>query len=211
MLKIPRGTQAKFKRSYVLVPASEKVTWERHRIRRGETLSGIAYRYSISVSAIKEANSLRSSHRIVAGKYLLIPFSPFGNSAGGSSSPASKGDSSGRELLYTVKRGDTLGRIAASFGVSLSRLLRWNDLRSGQYIYPGDKLTVYMFTDVGSTKGSPEDYTELVYTVKRGDTLWGIANDFGVNMLQLVRENQLKDPSCIRPGNKLKIKMSRKL
>jgi membrane-bound lytic murein transglycosylase D len=211
MLKIPRGTRAKFQESYVLVPASQKVTWERHRIRRGETLSGIAYRYSISVSAIKEANSLRSSHRIVAGKYLLIPFSPSGNSAGRSSLPASEGDSSGRELLYTVKRGDTLGRIAASFGVSLSRLLRWNDLRSGQYIYPGDKLTVYMFTDVGSTKGSPEDYTELVYTVKRGDTLWGIANDFGVNLSQLVRENQLKDPSCIRPGNKLKIKMSRKL
>ncbi|MCK4272503.1 LysM peptidoglycan-binding domain-containing protein [bacterium] len=211
MLKIPRGTQAKFKRSYVLVPASEKVTWERHRIRRGETLSGIAYRYGTSVSAIKEANSLRSSHRIVAGKYLLIPSSPFGNSAWSSSLPASEGDSSGRELIYTVKKGDTLGRIAASFGVSLSRILRWNDLRSGKYIYPGDKLTVYLSTDVGSTKGSPEDYTELVYTVKRGDTLWGIANDFGVNLSQLVRENQLKDPSCIRPGNKLKIKMSRKL
>lgn len=214
-LKIPRGSQATFLKNYALVPTSEKITWERHRIKRGETLSGIARRYGTSVSAIKEANSLRSSHRIIAGKYLLIPLSPFGSSTEGMVIPSplawSESDEQSKKLIYTVKKGDALSRIARNFGVSLTQLRRWNDLRSGQYIYPGDKLAIYLPTDIGGSAGSSESYTELIYTVKRGDTLWDIANDFGVNLAELVRENNLKDPSRIWPGKKLKVKMSKKL
>jgi membrane-bound lytic murein transglycosylase D len=110
-----------------------------------------------------------------------------------------------------VKKGDALSRIAANFGVSLSQLSRWNNLRSGKYIYPGDKLTIYLPTEFADRQESQESYSELIYTVKRGDTLWEIAQDFGVSLSELVRENGLKDPSRIKPGNKLKIKMSNKL
>jgi membrane-bound lytic murein transglycosylase D len=211
-LKIPEGTREVFLKNYALVPASEKITWQRHQIRKGETLSGIASRYGTSVSAIKEANSLRSSNRIFAGKYLLIPLAPYGASGESItiSSLATEGlaDISGRNLIYTVRRGDNLSRIARDFGVTLSQLQRWNNLRSGQYIYPGDKLTVYPSSDLGASSGG---YTELIYTVKRGDTLWDIANDFGVSLAQLARENGLKDPSRLHPGKKLKIRMSKNL
>jgi len=215
LLKIPKETRAGFLKNYALVPASEKITWQRHRIKRGETLSGIARRYGTSARAIKEANSLRSSHRIVAGKHLLIPLSPFGSSAENMVIPpprtGGRADATSGKLIYTVKKGDNLSRIVRDFGISLAQLRRWNNLRSSQYIYPGDKLTIYLPTQVGGPPGSPESYTELIYTVKRGDTLWDIANDFGVSLSNLVRENNLKDPASIRPGKKLKIKMSRKL
>ena len=70
--------------------------------------------------------------------------------------------------------------------------------------YSNDKI-------VEVSSGSPEAYTELIYTVRRGDTLWDIANDFGVSLAALARDNGLKNPSRIWPGKKLKIKMSRKL
>jgi membrane-bound lytic murein transglycosylase D len=214
-LKIPKGTGSTFLKNYALVPASEKITWQRHKIQRGETLSGIARRYGTSVSAIKEANSLRSSHRIIAGDHLLIPLSPISGLSGitmSSSTLASEGDeTTSQKVIYTVRRGDNLFRIAREFGVSVAQLCRWNNLRSGQYIYPGNKLTVYPRASFGGSPGSSGSYTELIYTVKRGDTLWDIANDFGVSLASLIRENNLKDPSRIRPGKKLKIKMTSNL
>jgi len=190
------------------VPESEKVSWQRHKIQRGETLSKIAQRYGTSVRAITDANSLRSSHRIIAGKYLLIPIGPYGgapSSLAVNSSSAVEG-SSGEKIIYTVKKGDALSRIAASFGISLSQLRRWNNLRSGAYIYPGDKLTVYLSSGGSASVAGREDFTELVYTVKRGDTLWDIAQDFGVSLAELIQDNGLRNPSRIKPGSKLKIK-----
>jgi len=214
-LKIPKGTQTTFLKNYALVPASEKITWQRHKIQRGETLSGIARHYGTSVSAIKEANSLRSSNRIIAGDHLLIPLSPVSGLAQGraiSSSPAQDGaEAADRKVLYTVRRGDNLYRIARDFGVTVAQLCGWNNLRSGQYIYPGNKLTVYPHAGFGASPGSSESYTELIYTVKQGDTLWDIANDFGVSLSSLIRENNLKDPSRLQPGKKLKVKMSTNL
>ena len=208
VLKIPPGTRDSFVANYALVPESEKVSWQRHKIQRGETLSKIAQRYGTSVRAITDANSLRSSHRIIAGKYLLIPIGPYDGAASYTaavSSSAGKGGS-GEKLLYTVKKGDALSRIAASFGVSLSQLRRWNNLRSGAYIYPGDKLTIYLSSGGSVSVAGREDFTELVYTVKRGDTLWDIAQDFGVSLAALIQDNDLRDPSRIKPGSKLKIK-----
>jgi membrane-bound lytic murein transglycosylase D len=205
-LKIPCGTQETFQANYALVPESEKVSWQRHKIQRGETLSKIARRYGTSVRAITEANSLRSSHRIIAGKYLLIPIGPYSRSSASSMSASARAADSGEKLIYTVKKGDVLSRIAASFGVGLSQLRRWNNLRSGAYIYPGDKLTVYLAPGGSASVPVAENYSELIYTVKRGDTLWDIAQDFGISLAELIRDNDLRDPSRIRPGSKLKIK-----
>jgi len=207
VLKIPPGTRDAFVANYALVPESEKVSWQRHKIQRGETLSKIARHYGTSVRAIADANSLRSSHRIIAGKYLLIPIGPYsGSSASLASTSSSHGQTSGEKLIYTVKKGDALSRIAASFGVGLSQLRRWNNLRSGAYIYPGDKLTIYLSSGGTASVAGREDFTELIYTVKRGDTLWDIAQDFGINLAELIQDNGLRDPSRIKPGSKLKIK-----
>ncbi len=208
-LKIPQGTRQTFLRNYALVPASERITWQRHKIKRGETLSAIARQYGTSVSAIKEANSLRSSHRIFTGNYLLIPLSAYGDQVVFSSQSGT--DAASRKLIYTVKKGDNLSRIAKDFGVSVSQLCRWNNLNARKNIYPGNKLNVYPSLGFGTSPGSAEGYAELIYTVRRGDTLWDIANDFGVTIASLIRENSLKDPSRIQPGKKLKIKMSTNL
>jgi membrane-bound lytic murein transglycosylase D len=44
-----------------------------HRVRRGETLSGIAVRYRVSLKALRRANSIRNEHALLAGTRLRIP------------------------------------------------------------------------------------------------------------------------------------------
>ncbi|MFQ6674254.1 MAG: LysM peptidoglycan-binding domain-containing protein [Fidelibacterota bacterium] len=47
-------------------------------------------------------------------------------------------------MVYTVKRGDTLGQIAENYPTRASNIRRWNGLRYRQYIYPGQKLLIYV-------------------------------------------------------------------
>src|SRR5699024_7624366 len=105
-----------------------------HTVESGDTLSGIAaMNDGVTVSSLMEANGL-SSHIIYPGQHLSFS----GSSSDSSSTTTSTSSSSS---TYTVASGDTLGRIAAQHGVSVSALKSENGL-SSHLIYPGDQLTI---------------------------------------------------------------------
>lgn len=111
-----------------------------HKVRRGETLNGIAARYHTSVSNIKRWNGLRGN-TIQVGQRLKI----YGKSSGGSnasSSSSSKSSSSSGSSTYTVRKGDTLSSIASRHGISLNALLKLNGMSMKSKIYPGMKIRV---------------------------------------------------------------------
>ena len=84
---------------------------------------------------------------------------------------------------YTVKRGDSLYSIANKLGVSVEALKNANGI-SGNLITIGQVLTI-----PSSTDKLPGDY--VVYTVKRGDTLWDIANLYNISVNDIVNYNNL--------------------
>lgn len=99
-----------------------------YRVRRGDTLSGIAFRYGTSVAAIRNANRLRSSF-IYAGQLLRIP-------VGGG------GDIPPRNVTrYCVRYGDTLSAIARRYGTSVRALMSLNRMNSTR-IYAGQCILV---------------------------------------------------------------------
>lgn len=105
-----------------------------HTVENGDTLGGIAAQYDgVSVSSLMDSNGL-SSHMIYPGQNLSF-------SGSSSSSNSSSSDSSASGSTYTVASGDTLGRIAAQNGTSVSALMSENSL-SSHMIYPGDQLTI---------------------------------------------------------------------
>ena len=104
-----------------------------------------------------------------------------------------------QSIVYRVKRGDFLGRIANKFSVRVHEIKRWNGLRSSRLAI-GQRLIIRKNDKAGIASGQKE------YIVKNGDSLWLIARKFpGVSVKDIKRANSLSNAS-IQPGMRLKIK-----
>jgi len=158
-----------------------------HTVRRGETLSGIADKYGVSMRSIMEANNLRSSHFLLQGKRLVIP------GTGGSYAPSGSG-------VYTVKRGDTLYDIARANNVSIKEILDLNNKRSTR-IRPGDKLVLSPFS-----QSSDGNVSTVTHVVKAGDNPAKIAQKYNVDLDDFLAWNKLSRSSTIHIGQKLTVR-----
>lgn len=100
---------------------------------------------------------------------------------------------------YEVKPGDTLWNIAHLYHTSITAIANENALSDPNLIYPGQIFRIPIRDD------TPAAQTYLTYTVKPGDTLWAIANQYHTSIAVLVSLNQIQNESLIYPGQKLKI------
>jgi len=136
ILRVPKGTGDQFSASFASIPADQKIRWERHLVAKGETLAGIATQYNTSPEAIRDINNLKKN-RIIPGKHLLIPVDANAKQQDVSYlSPDQTGKK--QQILYRVRRGDNLTRIASKHDVTVADIRQWNDgirsVRAGQKI-----------------------------------------------------------------------------
>ncbi len=121
---------------------ANKVT---HKVRSGETLSHIAYKYGTSVSKIKQWNGLKSNN-IRVGQRLTIykkGYAPSSSSSSSSSKSSVKTSTSDGYVMYTIRKGDNLWDIAKKFdGVTVNSLMKLNGLTKNSKLYPGDKIKI---------------------------------------------------------------------
>ncbi|HET8855856.1 MAG TPA: transglycosylase SLT domain-containing protein [Salinimicrobium sp.] len=104
-------------------------------------------------------------------------------------------------IRYEVSKGDYLGKIAEQFGVGISEIKKWNNLRNNR-LSIGQDLILYASSDNG---GSSQNGIPDVYTVRKGDSLWSITKKFpGLTIKQLKTWNNMKN-SRLKPGMELKL------
>jgi len=137
------------------------------------------------------------------------------------------------KLTYVVKSGDNLGFISEWYNVRISDIKRWNRIRRNT-IYSGQKLAIYVpkkksskykninkmtFAEKQKMVGNPVPVSSstssdnlstgdyILYTVKSGDTLWEIAQQYpGVTDTDIMQLNNIINAAKIKPGQKLKIR-----
>jgi len=162
----------------------------KYRVKYGDTLWDIAVAHGVSVAELKRVNRL-SSNKIYTGRILIIPGKESGRS-----------DDKTKYYKYTVKRGDTLWKIASRNSTTISTIKRANGLTSNR-IYPG--MTLMVPSRTSSNTGSLADKDFILYMIKKGDSLWEIAKAYNVTVNDLARWNNISRNSRLYPGNKLKI------
>ncbi len=173
-----------------------------HVVRSGEVLGSIARRYGTSVREIQRLNNIRGT-LIRSGQRLIVraPARPSVQLATNTNT-------------HVVKRGETLGVIAARYSISVNNLRHWNNI-PGSTIHPGQNLVVRRpasaeqeteTTARAETEETQEEDGFIYYTVQKGDTLYDIAAKYDHMSVDDLQElNELSEATGITPGQKLKI------
>lgn len=162
-----------------------------YTVKRGDTLYNIAISYNTTVDKIKSINNL-SSNSLSIGQKLIIP----------------ETYTSEEELYvptyisYTVKKGDSLYKIANTYNISVDTLIKDNTLTD-------TNLSIGQILNIRTNKnevlecfGDLVDDSNIIYTVKKGDSLYKIANKYNTTVSLLLKTNNLSNASLV-VGQKL--------
>lgn len=155
-------------------------------ILRGDTLTKIAKEYGTTVNELARINNIQNINLIYAGRTLRVPVSN------------SQENSNLEEIVYIVKKGDTLSEIAMKYNVRVNEIARENQIKNVNLIYPGQRLII-------KTEAMGTEMGHLCYKVVRGDTLYSISRRFNVPIASIVMLNRIQNPNLIYPGQCLKI------
>ena len=137
VIRLPKGAKQTFLTNFAAIPADQKIRWERHEVGKGDTLARLAKQYNTTPEVIRDINGLRKN-RLTPGKHLIVPVDINGT-AHDVTTLAPQQAGKRQQILYRVRRGETLWKIAKDHEVTVSDIKEWNrglgrSVRAGQKI-----------------------------------------------------------------------------
>lgn len=181
---------------------------QEHTVQQGETLFSISQIYNVTVGQLREWNDLQSNN-LQPGQVLIV--TPHTNT-------------SDERVLHEVKSGDSLFGISRQYNVTIAEIQEWNNL-DGTSLEAGTQLVIYPQRETAQTQPSIDDLEQMdeeertsiverysesasestTYTVKSGDTLYGIARQHDMSVSELRQINNIQG-DILRVGQRITVK-----
>jgi len=209
-VRVPVGAAEQTLIALADVPQNERVLYARHRVRRGETLSKLSRQYGVSVRAIQDTNRMGRSTMIRVGRTLVIP-TVATRDYPRASAVAAADSIEGEVLTYRIRRGDTLSRIARRYGTNSKSIAAASGIRVHSTLSIGQRLKVVPGVRSSSeaariARGGKAGSGSQTYVVRRGDSLWKIAQRSRTTVARLCSLNGISSKAVLRPGTRLRIR-----
>nr|WP_320675123.1 LysM peptidoglycan-binding domain-containing protein [Prochlorococcus sp. MIT 1341] len=170
-----------------------------HFVKEGETIGMIASKYKVSPERLIKNNNLENSDYLYIGQKLAISYN--------SSNTSTKS-------THKVKEGESLIGIARSYQLTPDTILRVNNLKDENFLYPGQELKLpYNASIIHPQKESlkiEEATFRGVHRVTNGETLSSISGTYNIPIETLIAINNISDPNTIIPGTKLRLNYKNK-
>lgn len=211
-LVIPNNKKDIFIDKLSKLSSKERLSWQRYKIKSGDSLGKIAKKFHTQISLIQQVNDIKGS-QIRAGKYLLIPVAAqsldqYIFSEQQRLVKTQSRQQSGTKVSYKVKSGDTLWDISRAYKVTSKQIAKWNGMAPRDTIRPGQKLVIWQKSQALRTSKrtvEPAVMRNIRYKVRSGDSFARIANKFNVTIKDIERWNNLSRNKYLQPGQMLKL------
>ncbi len=164
-----------------------------YTVEKGDTLYGIANKFSTTVQDIKKINNL-TTNTLLPGQQIYIP-TPSTPTPTQPTNPPVPQEPETPYLIYTIQRGDSLWKISQKYDIPVNDIIAFNNLSSVN-LQIGDELRIPITHQEDNTSN------QFSYTVKKGDTLWSIAKQFNVSVDSIKATNNLAS-NLLTLGQKL--------
>ena len=204
---VPIDNADAFEAGLTTLPPEDRVPYLTHEVAKRETLAVIAKRYGVSAAVIARLNDLPGGH-VSAGETLKIPQISVRLpdkvllAAARVDRPETDLGRKQHQIVYRVRAGETLSSIARRHGMPVSTLAHLNNMEIGDPLVKGQHLIIkasarrYRNEGVASAR-------RVLYTVRRGDTVYSISRQFQVSVTQLKSWNGLNERHQIKAGQRL--------
>lgn len=182
-------------------------------VQEGDTLLSVAQKFQVEVETVRQLNYLLDD-KIFVGQILQMPYRE-GITAEGAPTPTPE------PYRYVVEEGDSLGTIAQQFGVSAVSIMETNNLQNPNNVFVGQVLVIPNYVPPSSNAitnattptdsatgaaGSELNNAQRVdHVVQPGETLYGIAQKYGVDANAIASVNNIVNRNQLRVGQKLLI------
>lgn len=220
-LKVGQNLKIPGRRGVVVAKASAPATTSvatTHKLRKGETIGAVAGRYGVSTQALLQANGIRDTRRLQIGQTLKIPGKASAAPKVVAATPkvpqpklaapktVAKAAAPAAARTHKLGKGETIGAVAARYGVSTQALLQANGIRDARRLQIGQTLKI----PSGSAAKAPAKVAAATpattkHTVRSGESPHTIAKRYGVTPQELLRANGIRDPRGLKPGQVLTV------
>jgi len=215
MLLVPSEFAEGLEQTLLSLTPEQRLRATEYAVRRGDTVASIAAQFSTTPMVVRELNDMGANDKPVIGATLRVPSANVAlpekaaRAAALFDRPGRYGSRRGaRAGVHVVRRGDTLYRIAHRMGTDVRTLARLNNMQVGDTLHAGQHIVVSSRAPRaagagGSRTNNSGSARQVTYTVRRGDTLYGIARLLQVTVRDLLGWNSSITASALRPGQKL--------